>query len=103
MNQKEQQTIKDLAFKIKTFFPDSKLWLYGSRAIGTVRQDSDYDIMVVYKNLIEKKKISEIIWEIGFENDMLILGSYIPEEIFQNPKMKNSFFIENVLKTGIAL
>ena len=103
MNEKEKQTIKSLSDKIKSSFPDSKLWLYGSRVTGTARPDSDYDLMVVYKDDLEKKKISEMIWEIGFENDMLIVGSYIPEKIFSNPQMKHSFFIQDVLTTGIAL
>ncbi|MBK8398536.1 MAG: nucleotidyltransferase domain-containing protein [Leptospiraceae bacterium] len=103
MNEKEKQTIKSLSDKIKSSFPDSKLWLYGSRVTGTARPDSDYDLMVVYKDDLEKKKISEMIWEIGFENDMLIVGSYIPEKTFSNPQMKHSFFIQNVLTNGIAL
>jgi predicted nucleotidyltransferase len=103
MNEKEKQTLKSLSDKIKSSFPDSKLWLFGSRVTGTARPDSDYDLMVVYKHDFEKIKISEIIWEIGFENDMLIVGSYIPEEIFSNPKMKHSFFIQNVITTGIAI
>ena len=103
MNEKEKQTIKSLSDMIKSSFPDSKLWLYGSRVKGTARPDSDYDLMVVYKDDLERKKISEMIWEIGFENDMLIVGSYIPEKIFSNPQMKHSFFIQDVLTTGIAL
>ena len=103
MNEKEEQTIKLLSKKIKSSFPDSKLWLYGSRVTGTARPDSDYDLMVVYKDDLERKKISEIIWEIGFENDMLIVGSYIPEKTFSNPQMKHSFFIQNVLITGIEI
>ncbi len=58
--------------------------------------------MVVYKEDSERKEISEIIWEIGFDNEMLIVGSYIPEELFLNPQMKHSFFIQNVIKNGIA-
>ena len=103
MNEKEKETLKSLSDRIKSSFPDSKLWLFGSRAKGTARPDSDYDLMVVYKDDIEKLKISEILWEIGFENDMLIVGSYIPESIFSNPQMKHSFFIQNVITTGIPL
>ncbi len=103
MNEKEEQTIKFLSDKIKKSFPDSKLWLYGSRVTGTARPDSDYDLMIVYKDDSDKKKISELVWEIGFENDMLIVGAYIPEKTFSNPQMKHSFFIQNVLNTGIAL
>jgi len=59
MNEKEEQTIKNLSVRIKRSFPESKLWLYGSRVTGTARPDSDYDLMVVYKNDSEKKEIRD--------------------------------------------
>ena len=95
MNEKEQKTLKFLSEKIKNTFPDSKLWLYGSRVTGNARPDSDYDLMVVYKEDSQRT--------VGFDNDMLIVGSYISEKLFSNPQMKHSFFIQNVLTNGIAL
>lgn len=103
MNEKEQKTLKFLSEKIKNTFPDSKLWLYGSRVTGNARPDSDYDLMVVYKEDSQRTKISDIVWEVGFDNDMLIVGSYIPEKLFSNPETQHSFFIQNVLTNGIAL
>ncbi|MBK9503738.1 MAG: nucleotidyltransferase domain-containing protein [Leptospiraceae bacterium] len=57
--------------------------MYGSRVTGNARPDSDYDLMVVYKEDSQRTKISDIVWEVGFDNDMLIVGSYIPEKLFQ--------------------
>jgi predicted nucleotidyltransferase len=103
MNEKEQKALNFLSYKIKNAFPDSKLWLFGSRVMGTARPDSDYDVMVVYKEDSERIKISDIVWEVGFENDMLIVGSYISEKLFSNPQMKHSIFIQNVLTNGVPI
>ncbi|MCB1193719.1 MAG: nucleotidyltransferase domain-containing protein [Leptospiraceae bacterium] len=70
---------------------------------GTAKHDSDYDIFVVHSNHLDRKKISEIIWEVGFENDILLIGSYIPEKLFSDTKIKHSFFIQNVMNQGIPL
>ena len=103
MNDFEKSVLNLLSERIKNKFPESKIWLYGSRAKGTSKPDSDYDLFIVYKNDPDKKKIREIIWEVGFENDILLVGSYLSENIFLNPKMKNSFYIQNVMNQRILL
>ena len=53
---KDTMTIEKLReFASKTMEPGSKVWLYGSRARGDYRPDSDWDLLV----LIDRDKVSD--------------------------------------------
>ena len=53
---KDQLTIEKLReFASKTMEPGSKVWLYGSRARGDYRPNSDWDLLV----LIDRDKVSD--------------------------------------------
>ena len=54
----DNNSIKDIIHKI---IPNAKIILFGSRAKGTARQNSDYDILIIVPDSIvpnEKKKIT---------------------------------------------
>ncbi|HMV81403.1 MAG TPA: nucleotidyltransferase domain-containing protein [Leptospiraceae bacterium] len=103
MNAREKEILHTLSEKIKAIFPDTKIWLFGSRAKETAEPDSDYDIFVVCRDAVQRKQISEILWETGFENDMLLVGSYIEEILFSDPKYRQSMFIQSAMKDCISL
>ncbi len=42
-----QQTIHSIKSTVKSFLPDSKVLLFGSRATGKADQESDYDLLIV--------------------------------------------------------
>jgi predicted nucleotidyltransferase len=46
-----QETIlKEVVDRLVSRFAPSKILLFGSRAIGTARQDSDYDLLIVWRD-----------------------------------------------------
>jgi predicted nucleotidyltransferase len=57
----QDENLKIIKEKILEIAPNSKIILFGSRADGSNREDSDYDLLVnLYKNtdLSEKRKIA---------------------------------------------
>jgi len=67
------QRIKELGEKILP--EDASLWLYGSRARGDARPDSDYDLLI----LLDKNSLSSMDYNAVF--DFRMLGVDIDEEI----------------------
>lgn len=54
------------------------------------------------KNLIQKKLISEIAWEISYEHEILLAPITYSLEKFNYPAIHKSSFIQNILREGIA-
>jgi predicted nucleotidyltransferase len=78
--------------------------LYGSRARGEHRPDSDIDVLVVlrdaadYEALIERT--SEVISALSLENDVVISRAFVSRERFER---EQSPFLMNVRREGIVL
>ena len=64
MNQKEViQRIKELGEKI---LPEgASLWLYGSRARGDARPDSDYDLLILLDKDVLRERDTDVIYEMA--------------------------------------
>lgn len=97
------QQIKHL---IKQREPSAKIYLYGSRARGTARSDSDWDLLI----LLNKDKITTEIeqsityplFDLEFET-----GEVISPMVYSENEWKTKYrvtpFYSNVMKEGVLL
>ncbi len=46
-----QQTLLTIKSTVKTFLPESKILLFGSRATGEVDQESDHDLLIITSDI----------------------------------------------------
>lgn len=96
------QSIKELLHSI---VPDGKVILFGSRARGNAREDSDWDLLILLdKNKIEPSDfdcISYPLYELGWQ----VGEQFSPKLYTVKEWMKRSFtmFYKNVEKEGIVL
>lgn len=81
------------------------LWVFGSRARGDNKEDSDMDVLVEIEELSPRiqKTLSRLSWEIGFDNDIVISIIPVSRGELENGPMKISPLIRAVLKEGIVI
>ena len=95
--------IKD---RIKEKYHPVNIVLYGSRARGDAKADSDWDLLIlINKTLTEKEKlkIQHTLYEVELEADEIINAIIHSENEWNNPLMQVSPFYKNVKKEGIVI
>lgn len=86
--------------------PDAKVYLYGSRARGQGKPDSDWDLLILIPNnpitAEDEKKITWPLYDFEFESgEVLSPMVYSEEEWFS--KFSITPFFETVMKEGVLL
>ena len=101
----QAQVIKRIAELGKKILPEgASLWLYGSRARGDARPDSDYDLLVLYDKDSLSEKDTDIIYQMSsFGWD---IGKDINTHVYLRKKWREwtySPFYKNVEQDKIIL
>lgn len=81
-------------------------YLFGSRARGTDRPDSDYDLLLVVTqsfSLSDKDRLYDRVVEMLLETGRLVSLKIFKEKEFKRLSALRTPFIENVLKEGIKV
>lgn len=105
MQEKDRELLGLFSERVKKRIKGAKIWGFGSRARGEANLTSDFDILVVLPemNSTEKKFISDIAWEISYENEILLAPIVYSLEKFNYPAIYKSSFIQSILQEGIAV
>ncbi len=79
--------------------------VYGSVERGEAREESDIDVLIVGRNKEIRSKVSEISYEVDYENsfETFITPVYYTKEEIEHRIKVGSPFIYEVLKDGVAL
>jgi predicted nucleotidyltransferase len=74
MVEEDLSIAKEFKDRLMSFIPILDFKVYGSRARGGAIPESDLDIFIVVEKLTfeQRRRISEIAWEVGFERDRVI-------------------------------
>lgn len=101
----QDEILKLISNTIREVEPEAQIILYGSRARGDAREDSDWDVLTIVDKprltLKERSNIQYPIWDKG-----LAIGQEInvfPYTRRQWEQAPPSLFKYNVMKEGIAL
>lgn len=90
-------------------FPRDKIsgiYLFGSRAKGTERPDSDYDLLLVaspHFNLRDKDKLYDIVMDILLDTGKLISLKIFKKSAFEKLSTMQTPFMRHVLTEGIKI
>ena len=79
--------------------------LYGSRARGDAEDDSDFDIFVEVEDNDESTEriISDVAWEVGFENGVVITTVVYSRKELEEGPMQESLLYKNVIREGVSI
>lgn len=104
---KNSDIIKLLRNELKTIAPEAKRILYGSRARGDYRVDSDVDVLILLPDYYEgqeyvkrQSEISEQLYYLSLDNDIDISPLITVEKVYYERKTP---FTINIANEGIPL
>ncbi len=105
LNPKDKRIARRFKTRLKKLTPLGRIMVYGSRARGDAAPGSDLDIFIEVPNLTPalRRKISELAWEIGFDQDIIISTfAVIPEYISEGPLGANPL-VKAIERDGVPL
>jgi len=96
--------LKEFAVKVRSKYPEASVKAFGSCARGTATEESDLDICVVLHRMQPEDRlvISDIAWEIGFNNDFLLSTVVFSEEEFESGPVSAGPLLDSIRNEGVA-
>ncbi|HHY46347.1 MAG TPA: nucleotidyltransferase domain-containing protein [Firmicutes bacterium] len=85
--------------------PFFELRLFGSRARGDDTPESDLDIYIETGSLTrqERRLISDIVWEVGFENGVVVVPVVFSREALEKGPLSASPLYKAIKREGIPI
>ena len=104
MSKEDRKILDEFTTRVRERFSDAKVWAFGSRARGEATWESDFDLLIVLKDVDQKtdRWIRGIGWGVGFENDRVITTVLLDKEQFEHGLISKSTLVANILREGIS-
>lgn len=101
----DRQTALEFKRRAAGLVPIVQFRVFGSRARGDATAGSDMDVFLVVDHIDTdlREKISELAWEIGFENDMVLSTFVVAVQQLENGALGASPIIRQIEKEGVPL
>ena len=96
--------LREFAEKVRRVYPEAHIRAYGSYTRGTATPESDLDVCVVLKQFRPDDRIliSDLAWEVGFDNEVFISTIVISEKEYEQGPLSDSPLIESIRTDGVA-
>lgn len=101
----EERALKQLRKELFSEFPIIDLRLYGSKARGEGRRDSDLDIMVLLPNYdrVSVEEIDDIVYRINLDHDVFISVLVFGKDEVETGPMSESPIYKVIQREGVSL
>ncbi len=105
MKNEDIRIARELKTKLSSIVELLDFKVFGSRARGDADAYSDMDVFFEVEALDTalKDKISEIVWEVGFNNYTVISPLIFTRDELENSPMRSSPIIEVIAAEGVAV
>lgn len=104
MVEKDSRILREFASRVRSRFPEARIWAFGSRARGEADTDSDLDVCVVVDHLDEARdrEIINTAWEVGFAGDVVISTVTFSRDEFTSGPIAHSPIVQAIRRDGVA-
>ena len=101
----EERALKELREELFAKYPIIDIRLYGSKARGEGRQDSDLDVMIEIPdyNRAMVAEIDDIIYRINLEHDVFISGLFFGKDELVEGPMSEAPIYKVIQREGVPL
>ncbi|SRR3989338_1702818 len=107
LNKKENEALKKFRIKIEKLLLDNlvEVKLFGSKARGDARKDSDLDVIVIISSgdWHTSDMIYGIATDILIETGVCVSPKVITKEEYNHLRNIGNIFLKNVIREGIAI
>ena len=105
MNPKNYKVAKELKEQLSDVTSLVDIFVFGSRARGDQDEYSDLDISIIVPSLNTelKERIYEIVWQVGFDNYMVISPILFTKDEIANSPLRSTPIVKNILEEGIRI
>ena len=86
--------------------PGARVILYGSRARGDYRADSDWDVLILVDGPVEDARVDNIrhrLYEVEWQSGQVICSIVRNRDQWSSPPIRSTPFHRNVEREGIVL
>ena len=105
MTERDKKIARELKRRLSEIIPILDFRVFGSRARGDADEYSDMDIFLEVEKIDKqtREKIGEIIWEVGFENFLVISPLIFTKEEIENTPLRSSPIVKNISEEGVRI
>mgnify|MGYP003460345773 FL=1 len=105
MKTKDYEIAKELKERLSKVVHLIDFRVFGSRARGDADEYSDMDVFLEVESLNKemKEKISDIVWEVGFEYRIVISSLLFTRDELENSPLRSSPIVRNIIQEGVMV
>jgi predicted nucleotidyltransferase len=105
MNPKDYKVAKELKKQLSDLTSLVDIIVFGSRARDDQEEYSDLDISIIVPSLNTelKERIYEIVWQVGFDNYMVISPILFTKDEIANSPLRSAPIVKNIIEEGIRI
>ena len=106
MKEKDLKIARELKRKLSSFVKLVEMRVFGSRARGNYGKYSDMDVFIEVEKLNKplKAKIRKQVWEVGFNNNCMVISPLITtRHDLEKTPLRSAPIIKNIFEAGVII
>ncbi len=105
MTPRDLEIAAELRRRLAEVVPLLDFRIFGSRARGDADEYSDLDVFIKVERIDRevKEKIEDVIWEVGFNNFIVVSPLIFTRDEIENTALRSSAIVKNITEEGVSL